>query len=198
MTPKNIVMSKKVTAAAAAAFVFFLLAGGTARANADTADQTVVNSISPAPNTLFAPEIMRMATPATMAGQKLSAPAAVSGINFDPRRAFGDFIRGERTERAFFTASLMTMTALNVADYISTVQALKRTGLREGNPLMKPFVKNQAVFVAVKAGTTALSIWGMNSLWKKDKTMAWILTTASNFLLSYIVANNFRLIQRAR
>jgi|WetSurMetagenome_2_1015567.scaffolds.fasta_scaffold51348_2 hypothetical protein len=198
MTLKKIEMSKKVTVAASAAFVFLIFTGGIARASADTLDQTVVNSTSPAPNTLFAPEIMRLATPASIAAKKPAPLAATPGLNFDPRQAFGDFIRGERTERAFFTASLVTMTALNVADYISTVQALKRTGLREGNPLMKPFVKNQAVFAAVKAGTTALSVWGMNSLWKKDRTMAWILTTASNFLLSYVVANNFRLIQRAR
>ena len=72
------------------------------------------------------------------------------------------------------------MTALNVADYITTRQALKYPGLSEGNPLMKPFVKNAAVFAAVKAGTTVLSVWGMKSLFKRDRTTAWVLTTVSN------------------
>jgi hypothetical protein len=112
-------------------------------------------------------------------------------------QGFGSF-GGERLEKGFFTASLIAMTALNVADYISTRQALKYPGLSEGNPLMKPFVKNAVLFAAVKAGTTVLSVWGMKSLFKRDKTTAWILTTVSNFLLSYVVANNMRLVSRMR
>ena len=63
---------------------------------------------------------------------------------------------------------------------------------------MKPFVKNALVFAAVKAGTTALSVWGMKSLFKRDRKTAWVMTTLSNFLLSYVVANNMRLISRTR
>jgi len=86
-----------------------------------------------------------------------------------------------------------------VADYLSTRQALKSTGLKEGNPLMKPFVKNAALFAVVKGGTTALSVWGMNKMFRKgDKTTAWVLTMASNFILSYVVSNNMRLIQKAK
>jgi hypothetical protein len=91
------------------------------------------------------------------------------------------------------------MTALNVADYLSTRQALKFSGLQEGNPLMKPFVKNPALFAAVKAGTTALSVWGINKMFRKgNRTTAWVLTMASNFMLSYVVSNNMRLIQKTR
>jgi len=63
---------------------------------------------------------------------------------------------------------------------------------------MKPFVKNPAAFAAVKFGTTALSYLSMRAIFKKNKTMAWIMTTASNALLSYVVANNMRLVQGAR
>ncbi|MCK7491935.1 MAG: DUF5658 family protein [Comamonadaceae bacterium] len=90
------------------------------------------------------------------------------------------------------------MVGLNVADYISTKEALKYPGLTETNPLMKPFVKSPAAFAAIKLGTTALSYWSMKVLFKKNRTMAWIMTTASNALLSYVVANNYRLIQGAR
>jgi hypothetical protein len=38
----------------------------------------------------------------------------------------------------------------------------------------------------------------MKALFKKNKTVAWVMTTASNVLLSYVVANNYRLIQGAR
>jgi hypothetical protein len=64
--------------------------------------------------------------------------------------------------------------------------------------LMKPFVKSPTAFAAVKFGTTALSYLSMRAIFKKNKTMAWIMTTASNALLSYVVANNMRLIQGAR
>jgi len=100
--------------------------------------------------------------------------------------------------KALFDANLVLMVGLNIADYISTREALKYPGLEETNPLMKPFVKNPAAFAAIKFGTTALSYWSMKAIFKKNKTVAWIMTTASNALLSYVVANNVRLIQGAR
>jgi hypothetical protein len=103
-----------------------------------------------------------------------------------------------RSGKAFFDANLVLMVGLNVADYVSTREALKYPGLTETNPLMKPFVKSPVAFAAVKLGTTALSYWSMKALFKKNKTVAWIMTTASNALLSYVVANNYRLIQGAR
>ena len=63
---------------------------------------------------------------------------------------------------------------------------------------MKPFVKSPVAFAAIKVGTTALTYWSMKSIFKRNKTVAWVMTTASNVLLSYVVANNVRLIQGAR
>ena len=145
----------------------------------------------------FSPEVMTMAAAMVAAPTPIPAPAPSLPINIVRPRGFGSY-RGDRLERGFFTASLVAMTALNVADYLSTRQALKYPGLSEGNPLMKPFVKNAALFAAVKAGTTVLSVWGMKSLFKRDKTTAWVLTTVSNLLLSYVVSNNMRLISRMR
>jgi hypothetical protein len=103
-----------------------------------------------------------------------------------------------RTGKALFDANLVLMIGLNVADYISTREAFKYPGLEETNPLMKPFVKSPAAFAAIKIGTTALSYWSMKAIFKKNKTVAWVMTTASNVLLSYVVANNLRQIQGAR
>jgi Domain of unknown function (DUF5658) len=147
-------------------------------------------SAAPQPS-LFSPEVM------TLAASMAPAPASVP-VNIVRPRGFSDPFRGERLEKGLFTASLVTLTALNIADYFSTRRALKSSGLVEGNPLMKPFVKNAVLFAAVKAGTTALSVWGMKSLFKRDKTTAWVMTTLSNFLLSYVVSNNMRLVSRAR
>ena len=153
-----------------------------------------VNSLSliSAAATATAPEAIEPLAPAAPA-----APANLSSINI--QKSFGPYMRdGSRFEKTLFTSQLVAMVALNVADYLTTKSALKHPGLQEGNPMMKPFVKNAVLFAAVKAGTTALSVWGMKSLRKRDKTTAWVLTTASNFLLSYVVANNMRLIQRAK
>ncbi|MHB8094233.1 MAG: DUF5658 family protein [Candidatus Aminicenantales bacterium] len=149
-------------------------------------------SLTSAAYTAMAPEAIEPPAPVVQA-----APANLSSINI--QKSFGPYMRdGSKFEKTLFTSQLVAMVALNVADYLTTKSALKHTGLQEGNPMMKPFVKNAVLFAAVKAGTTALSVWGMKSLRKRDKTTAWVLTTASNFLLSYVVANNMRLIQRAK
>jgi len=142
--------------------------------------------------TLFSPQVMNMAA------AMVASPAPALPVAIVRPQAFRDPFRGERLEKSFFTASLVTLTALNIADYLSTRKAMKMGGLVEANPLMKPFVKNAAVFAAVKAGTTVLSVWGMKSLFKRDKTTAWVMTTLSNFLLSYVVSNNMRLISKVR
>jgi hypothetical protein len=101
-------------------------------------------------------------------------------------------------EKTLFDFNLLALIGLNVADYVSTRQALKYPGLSEANPLMQPFVKSPAAFAAAKIGTTALTYWSMKVLFKKNRTVAWVLTTASNVLLSYVVANNLQRIHQAR
>jgi hypothetical protein len=103
-----------------------------------------------------------------------------------------------RSGKALFDANLALMVGLNVADYITTRQALKYPGVYETNPIMRPFVKSPAAFAAIKAGTTALTYFGFKSIFKKNRTFAWVMSTASNALLSYVVANNVRQIQAAR
>lgn len=99
-----------------------------------------------------------------------------------------------KVENALYTTSLVSLLALNVADYFSTREALKHEGLGEGNPLMKPFVKNDLTFAAVKLGLTLGNHLFMKSLHQKNKTLAWVLSIASNFAMSYVVANNLKMI----
>lgn len=188
-TKETKVKSKLIVAVLAAVCVFSV---GSLSAK-DIEFSLLENAAQPS---LFSPEAMTLA--ASMVASPAPAPAAALPVNIVRPRGFDGF-RGQRLEKGLFTASLVAMAALNLADYLSTRQALKQNnGLVEGNPLMKPFVKNAAVFAAVKAGTTVLSVWGMKSLFKRDKTTAWVMTTLSNFLLSYVVSNNMRLISRTR
>ena len=125
-------------------------------------------------------------------------PEAAPQADFSVVPAFPGFRPSGATEKALFDANLVAMVGLNVADYFSTREALKYPGLREANPLMQPFVKSPAAFAAIKIGTTVLTYWSMKALFKKSRTAAWILTTASNVLLSYVVASNMQRIHQAR
>ena len=100
--------------------------------------------------------------------------------------------------KTFFDLNLLAMVGLNVADYVTTRQALRYPGLHDVNPLMQPFVKSPAAFAAVKAGTTVLAYLGLKTLYKKNRTAAWVLTTATNVFLSYAVTSNLQKISQAR
>lgn len=103
-----------------------------------------------------------------------------------------------RLENSLYTASLITLTALNVADYFSTVKALQYDGLKEGNPLMKPFTKNAVLFAAVKFGLTASNFYFMKKLHQKDKRLGWAVSLITNFAMTYIVVHNINMIHRAQ
>ncbi len=107
-------------------------------------------------------------------------------------------VKYSRIENSLYTTSLITMTALNVADYFSTLKALKYDGLREANPIMKPFTKNAVLFTAVKLGLTAYNFQFMRKLYKKDKRLAWAVCLITNFAMTYIVINNFKMIRQAQ
>ncbi len=107
-------------------------------------------------------------------------------------------VKLENIEKSFFTASLVSLLALNVADYISTRKALKYEGVSEVNSFLKPFVNNDLAFLAVKMGLTAGNHYLMQKLHKSNKTLAWIVSIASNFILSYVVVNNFKIIQNMK
>ncbi len=153
-----------------------------------------------APSALAGPDFIRPVAAATpLASASLVSPAEPSPVMpLAVQRPFTGMFRGERTERALFNTTLLAMAAINVADYLSTKQALKIPGTYESNPLMKPFMKNDFAFAAIKAGTTALTYFGMKKLFKTNKTMAWVLTTAASFVTSYAVYNNMKLVSRFR
>lgn len=101
-------------------------------------------------------------------------------------------------EHSLYTASLITLTALNVADYFTTVRALNHKELEEANPAMKPITKNAYLFTAVKLGVAALDIYILKNLYKKNKPLAWIISAAANFAMSYVVASNVKMIRDVR
>jgi len=110
-----------------------------------------------------------------------------------------EFLKKPSNSSSFlYTSSLIALTCLNIADYYTTVKALKYEGLEEINPLMKPFTKNTLLYTTVKLGLTAYNYYFLRSLYKKDKKLAWAVSLVANFAFSYIVANNIRMIQEAQ
>lgn len=102
------------------------------------------------------------------------------------------------SNKSFFTVSVVTLAALNIADYLSTREALKYPCLCEGNPLMKGIAKNELLLAGVKLGVAACNYVLLKKLYKRNKTLALIISTAANVALSYVVANNMNMIQKAR
>ena len=154
----------------------------------DTLDfETIAFRLAPLPlftltnNTLHAPN-------QTFPSQQKNKELPSQILKEEPKKS-------KRTENSLFTASLLTLTALNIADYVSTVKALQLPGLKEGNPIMRPFTKNILLFSAVKIGLTTLDFCLLKNIYKKNKTLGWILSIAGNFAMSYIVSNNIRKIQ---
>jgi len=96
-----------------------------------------------------------------------------------------------------FNASMFSFVALNAVDYFTTNEALKYMGVGEGNPLLKNIVRDPTKFGIFKLGITAFSYWNMKSLHKKNKTLAWIFSIASNALMYYVVTCNVDVINRA-
>lgn len=143
------------------------------------------------PNPLPAPALVPLellaAEPAASPVPQIVAPPRLP--SFKPGRGSGN---------SLFDANLVLMVGLNVADYFTTKEALKYPGMEETNPIMRPFVKSPAAFAAIKFGTTALTYVSFKTIFKRNKTVAWVMTTATNCLLSYVVANNVRQIQAAK
>lgn len=103
--------------------------------------------------------------------------------------------KNDRLGNSLFTASLLTLSVLNIADYVSTVKALQLPGLEEGNPVMRPFTKNILLLGAVKLGISTLDFYLLKNIYKKNKPLGWVLSIAGNLAVSYIVSHNIRKIQ---
>jgi hypothetical protein len=129
---------------------------------------------------------------------------SVQNLHFSTKKNMGEIspqilkktlTKSNQLGNSLYTASLLTLTALNIADYVSTLKALQLPGLEEGNPIMIPFTKNILLFSAVKLGIIALDFYLLKNIYKKNKTLGWVISIAGNIAMSYVVSNNIRKIQ---
>jgi hypothetical protein len=99
---------------------------------------------------------------------------------------------------SLFAATMVSLVALEAADYITTLKALKYPQCQEANPLMQAIVKNQYVFAAVKLGISYLSVRYLGGLRKRNPALAWVATALANGMLTYVVVNNWNVIQKLK
>lgn len=90
-----------------------------------------------------------------------------------------------------------SLAALQVMDIVSTTKGLN-AGAVEANPVMAKVVGNRAAFVAVKAGTTAVSIYLAERLWKRNRVAAIATMVGINAMMGVVVAHNQSVVAKLR
>jgi hypothetical protein len=112
-----------------------------------------------------------------------SAPAPVTRAAFDveaPRRP------------APLLPLYGTFVVLQGLDAHSTLDAVRRGTAVERNPVLQPFAENAGAVVAIKAATTAGTIFLAEKMWRRHPKRAVVLLTAINVAYAAIVAVNYR------
>jgi hypothetical protein len=84
-----------------------------------------------------------------------------------------------------------SLAVLNALDVYSTMRAVEN-GAREVNPLVAPTAGSPGVSLAIKAGTTATTIYFAEKLWKRNRAAAIVTMVAVNAGTAAIVARNLR------
>ena len=84
-----------------------------------------------------------------------------------------------------------TLGALQAMDVYSTRRALNRGGT-EANPLVRPAAGSTAAMSAVKAASTAASIYFAERAWKKNRKGAVVLMAIVNGATAAVIARNLR------
>lgn len=97
-----------------------------------------------------------------------------------------------------FIAAVAATVVLHAADYLTTRHALQYSNLEEANPFMKKIVSSPLLFAGVKLGVAGLQTLLLKGLFKKNKTLAWVVGTAMNVALSAVVVNNLSKIRKIR
>ena len=159
---------------------------------------SLVASSSPAKAAEAAPLIDQVALAAPLASSLLStaavnaaADAESTASSVTPRQPS----RSRTTDAAPLRVSLyVSFAALQALDAHSTLKALSG-GAHEANPLMQNVAGNPGALLAVKAGTTAATIFFAEHLAKKNPIASLAVMVAMNSAYATIVARNYRVAQ---
>lgn len=98
---------------------------------------------------------------------------------------------------AILPALYVSFGAVQAWDIYTTSAALKN-GAREANPVAAQFAGNSAQMIALKAGTTAGTIFFVERLWRQNRAAAVIVLAAINGATAAVAAHNARNAQQGR
>lgn len=92
-----------------------------------------------------------------------------------------------------FKALLAGNVAAHVAEVSTTLSALRRPGLREGNAVMAWAQDRPLAMSATRASVVDFSSWGKLQVYKRRPKLAWTWVVAETALISWVAIHNHRL-----
>lgn len=92
-----------------------------------------------------------------------------------------------------FRALQMQYTAISWCDFAMTSWALKSGLYAEGNPIAKFYVDKPGLAIPILAVSDLVVHWGLDSIYKDNKTVAWVLLIAFNVARGYVLYHNLKL-----
>ena len=101
------------------------------------------------------------------------------------------------TRPAILPALYVSFGAVQAWDVYTTSAALK-TGAHEANPVAAPFAGSSAKILALKAASTASTVFFVERLWKQNKVAAVVVMAAINGGTAAVAMNNSRIARRGR
>src|SRR5476649_585423 len=144
---------------------------------------------------LFSVPAVSSRKPQTPADRVTVAVEIAAPVNVDVLTAESPVRFDQRPVLTMLSAS---MSGLQAYDAYSTLTALKRGGV-ESNPLMQGIVGHPAVFIGVKAGLTAASIYAAERLWREHhRGTAIALMAVTNGIMAAVAVNNASVLHASR
>jgi hypothetical protein len=177
-------------------FLFFVLISSAALTASDLSPTLLDTPLPPAPASPLTNLDLIPLSPSGIQGHSFPIISYTATAVNSGQQYFVPRLKLSNPGASLYKISLVSLVALNAADYFSTLEALKYSGVKEGNAMMKSVVRDPCAFAAIKIGFSALSYYSLKSLYKKNKPLAWTLSIVSNIAYSYVVSNNLRVIHR--
>lgn len=110
---------------------------------------------------------------------------------YSETRVLSAWASQQRQRPAAVSALYVSLAALQAADIYTTQSALKR-GAHEANPVMGPVAGNTAAMLAMKAVSTATTIYFTERVWKQNRAAAIAIMVAANAATVAVAAHNHR------
>lgn len=116
--------------------------------------------------------------------------AVAETVAAEPARPVGAVPPSIRRPRSLVPLYL-SYGALQVLDVVATERALA-AGATEANPLLQGVAGHTGATLAIKAGTTAATVFLVERLWRKSRPAAVVLMLTLNAGYAAVVAHNYR------